>query len=128
MAPLAPTVCPAWDPVERFEVARAPSVAEPVALFDLALQSAGSPNVDFQRFTYNANSQIVLTETGTRIDGVETVARRGQVEYDELGRVRTLRGNAGQAATTTYDDIGNPISITDATGRTGPIATTDSDA
>ncbi|UHQ20704.1 DUF6531 domain-containing protein [Lysobacter sp. KIS68-7] len=73
---------------------------------------------DFQRFTYNANSQVTLVETGRVALGATTVTRRSRVEYDELGRVRVVRGNAGQHVTTTYDANDNPIATTDALNRT----------
>src|SRR4249919_4230398 len=84
----------------------------------IVVQAAPPPDIDFQRFTYNANSQVVLTQTGRRTNGVTTITRSSAVEYDELGRVRAAHGNAGQRITTTYDDIGQPIAVTDAAGRT----------
>src|SRR5207342_1278003 len=77
-----------------------------------------APPVDFQRFTYNANRQVVLAQTGRRSGGADTITRSNALEYDELGRLRVAHGNAGQRITTTYDDIGQPIAVTDAAGRT----------
>ena len=75
------------------------------------------PDIDFQRFTYDANSQVVLAQTGRRMAGIETLTARTSLAYDELGRVRAVHGNAGQRIVTTYDDNGRPVTTTDVAGR-----------
>ncbi|BCT93604.1 hypothetical protein LYSHEL_26290 [Lysobacter helvus] len=84
----------------------------------IVVQPAPPPDIDFQRFTYNANSQVVLAQSGRRIAGVDAITRSAATEYDELGRVRVAHGNAGQRVVTTYDDVGQPTTVTDAAGRT----------
>ena len=72
---------------------------------------------EFQRFTYNANSQVTLAETGRIALGATTVTRRSRIEYDELGRMRVAHGNAGQFVSMTYDANDNPIQTVNALGH-----------
>ncbi|KGQ20065.1 Rhs family protein [Lysobacter dokdonensis DS-58] len=85
-------------------------------LVEAVAERPGAP-AEFQRFTYNTNSQVTVADIGRITSGIATVTRRSRVEYDELGRVRVALGNAGQHVTTTYDANDNPVTSVDATGR-----------
>lgn len=86
----------------------------------LSIQVVAPPpaQVDFQRFSYNANSQVIVAQIGRIENGVTTISRSIATEYDELGRVLRVRGNHRQSVTTVYGSLDNPVAITDALGRT----------
>lgn len=73
----------------------------------------GSGVREERSFTYDAagNRTIVVD----KLDG--TIKSRAYFDYDELGRVRAIRGNNGQRTSYTYDKVGNLLTESDSENR-----------
>ncbi|MDC6168741.1 RHS repeat-associated core domain-containing protein [Paucibacter sp. XJ19-41] len=82
----------------------------------------GSGQFPYRLLSRDLASNIIEERTGVSsatptLQTTEGLVSRKNFDYDELSRVRALRGNNGQATRFTYDLNGNVIGRSDAAGR-----------